>query len=81
MKVLIDGMTASQQLSIRREALDQIPGDYVEQMVSEGVITRDGRRIGFGHESFFDYCFARLFVGKNTRSLKGFFTTTVSGLI
>jgi hypothetical protein len=70
-QALVDGMTASQQLSIRREALDRIPPDYVDQMVSEGVITRDGRRIGFGHESFFDYCFARLFVGKS-RSLVEF---------
>ena len=31
-------------------------------MASEGVLTFDGRRYGFGHESFFDYCFARLFV-------------------
>ncbi len=59
---LVDGMTESQQLSIRREILDQIPPDYVEQMVSEGVITLSGNRVGFGHESFFDYCFARQFV-------------------
>jgi hypothetical protein len=31
-------------------------------MVSEGVITLSGNRVGFGHESFFDYCFARQFV-------------------
>lgn len=61
-RTLVDGMTESQQLSIRREMLDQIPPDYVEQMVSEGVISLSGNRLGFGHESFFDYCFARQFV-------------------
>ena len=61
-RALVEGMTESQQLSIRREVLDQIPADYVEQMVSEGVITLSGNRVGFGHESFFDYCFARQFV-------------------
>jgi hypothetical protein len=60
--VLVEGMTDSQQLSIRREMLDQIPSDYIEQMISEGVITLSGNRVGFGHESFFDYCFARQFV-------------------
>lgn len=59
---LVEGMTESQQLSIRREMLDQIPSDYIEQMISEGVITLSGNRAGFGHESFFDYCFARQFV-------------------
>ena len=61
-QVLVDGMTTSQQLSVRREVLDGCSQDYVDQMISEGVITRDGHRIGFGHESFFDYCFARQFV-------------------
>ena len=61
-QILVDGMTESQQLSIRQEKLDPIPSDYVEQMISEGVITLSGNRIGFGHESFFDYCFSRQFV-------------------
>ncbi len=61
-QTLVDGMTTSQQLSVRREALDKCSPRYAEQMISEGVITRDGHRIGFGHESFFDYCFARQFV-------------------
>jgi hypothetical protein len=65
MKAMVDGMTASQQLSVPRETLDQIPEDYVEQLISEGVVARDGKRFGFGHESFFDYCFARLFSGQN----------------
>lgn len=61
-QAMIDGMTTSQQLSVRREALDKCAPQYVDQMISEGVLTRDGYRIGFAHESFFDYCFARQFV-------------------
>ena len=61
MKTLCNEMTAAQQLSVHREALDGFSPDYVDQLASEGVITFDGRRYGFGHESFFDYCFARVF--------------------
>ena len=36
----------------------------MDRLASEGVLTFDRRRYGFGHESFFDYCFARVFVGQ-----------------
>jgi hypothetical protein len=68
---MVDGMTTSQQLSVRREALDKCSPRYVDQMISESVITREGHRIGFGHESFFDYCFARQFV-QESRPLTDF---------
>ena len=71
-QAMVDGMTTSQQLSVRREALDKCSPQYVDQMISEGVITRDGHRIGFGHESFFDYCFARQFV-LESRTLVDFY--------
>ncbi len=58
-------MTSSQQLSVRKEALDCVSPDYLHQMSSAGVIDFDGYRYGFGHESFFDYCFARIFCTKN----------------
>ena len=63
-RVLCDEMTASQQLSVLREKLDRFPNDFLYQMVSEGVLTFDGDRYGFGHEAFFDYCFARSFVAR-----------------
>ena len=63
-QVLCVEMTASQQLSALKEKLDQFPSDYLDQMASEGVLSFDGKRYGFGHESFFDYCFARGFVAK-----------------
>ena len=72
-KVLCDEMTASRQISVARETLDRFAPVYLESMASEGVITFDGRRYGFGHESFFDYCFARLFVSRST-SLVSFLT-------
>ena len=57
-------MTESQQLSVSRETLDEFPVDYRNSMVSEGVLSFDQNRYSFGHEAFFDYCFARIFMGK-----------------
>ena len=70
-ETLCDEMTAAQQLSVAKEKLDNFSPDYLKQMASEGVLTFDGHRYGFGHESFFDYCFARLFA-KRRESLVSF---------
>ena len=70
-ETLSDKMATAQQLSVRKEILDRFPAAYVRQLASEGVIAIDGHRCGFGHESFFDYCFARLFVAREER-LVGF---------
>ena len=61
-KTLCSEMTSTQQLSASRETLDDFSPAYVDRLASEGVLTFDGRRYGFGHESFFDYCFARVFI-------------------
>ena len=61
-ETLCNEMTSAQQLSVSRETLDRFPSAYVNRLASEGVLTFDGRRYGFGHESFFDYCFARVFI-------------------
>lgn len=63
-QVLCDEMTTTQQLSVLKEKLDRFPNGYLDQMASEGVLSFDGNRYGFGHESFFDYCFARGFIAK-----------------
>jgi hypothetical protein len=63
-QLLCDEMTRTQLLSVTREKLDRFAPEYLKQMASEGVLTSDGQRFGFGHESFFDYCFARGFVQK-----------------
>ncbi len=62
---LCDEMSASQQLSVMEEKLDRLPKEYVETMASEGVLSYDENRYGFGHESFFDYCFARDYILKS----------------
>ena len=62
---LCDEMSSSQQLSVPKERLDHLPAQYVGSMTSEGVLSFDGKRYGFGHESFFDYCFARVFIDRN----------------
>ena len=72
-QVLCNKMTESQQLSVLRETLDAFSPDYLDAMASEGVLSFDGKRYGFGHEAFFDYCFARIFVSKD-ESLTEFLT-------
>ena len=68
-ETLCNEMTSTQQLSAPRETLDDFSTAYVDQLASEGVLTLDGRRYGFGHESFFDYCFARVFFRRKVESL------------
>ena len=63
-QMLCKTMTESQQLSVSRETLDAFPVDYRNSMVSEGVLSLDQNRYSFGHEAFFDYCFARVFMRK-----------------
>ena len=56
---LASSMSARQELSVSASVMDDFPPDFLETMASEGVLTWDGKRYGFGHETFFDYCFAR----------------------
>ena len=70
---LCNDITDTQQLSVAREKLDDFQPEYLNCMVSEEVLTFDGRRYGFGHESFFDYCFARRFCA-GRQSLVSFLT-------
>ena len=64
MDAVCESMSKTQQLSVRKEKLDQISTDYLDQCVSENVLVAEGNSYAFGHESFFDYCFARLFASK-----------------
>ena len=68
MEILCRDMPSDQHLSFRREKLDKVSPEYLHQLASEGVLTLEGGRYGFGHESFFDYCFARLLI-ERTESL------------
>ncbi|MFZ1221134.1 MAG: hypothetical protein WAO00_17710 [Chthoniobacterales bacterium] len=60
-ETLVGDMNEAQELSVPKTRLDAFSPHFLDVMVSEGVLTCDGRRYGFGHESFFDYCFARIF--------------------
>ena len=64
-EALCDEMTLRQQLSVPKERLDRVAQVYLEQLASEGVVSFDGRSYGFGHESFFDYCSARVFYNRD----------------
>ena len=55
---IVKTMTERQALSVAAGLLDEYE-DAVSVMVSENVLDRDGQRISFFHESFFDYIFAR----------------------
>jgi hypothetical protein len=49
-----------QQLSVPDSVLDAHDlADDGDVFISEHVLTRDGNRIGYFHEAFFDYAFAR----------------------
>lgn len=48
-------------LAVAVGILDDFPRTSIEWMISNGVLVESGRRIRFGHESLFDYCFARFF--------------------
>lgn len=78
-QLLCDEMTRTQQLSVPREKLDRFEPAYIGQMASEGVLTCDRYRYGFGHESFFDYCFARAFSAKE-QSLAEFLAASAQHL-
>lgn len=59
LKALTDEMSKRQELSVPKAFIDPYPSTFVIGLVSSGVLTFNGRVYGFGHESFFDYCFAR----------------------
>jgi hypothetical protein len=62
---LAEAMSARQQLSVPRSVLDPDDLDVdADVLASEGVIVRDGSRVAFFHEAFFDYVFARAWVAR-----------------
>ncbi len=56
---LSEMLSKKQELSVPVTSMDKFPPAFLDIMVSEGVFSLDGQRYGFGHETFFDYCFAR----------------------
>jgi hypothetical protein len=63
---LIDEMNNRQELSVPKARLDEFSPEFLAAMASEGVLSFDGQRYGFGHESLFDYCFARRVAARET---------------
>lgn len=56
-------MSEREMLMAPGQILDAYRPD-ADAMVSEHVLIRGGERYGFFHEGFFDYCFARRFIGR-----------------
>lgn len=67
---LVRRMNDKQELSVPHPVVDDLD-QQVKVMASEGVLIVDQGRVTFFHETFFDYCFARLFLasGDNLRDL------------
>lgn len=60
---LIEYMNDNEVLTVPASVLDGAAAVEVGALESESVIVRDGGGIAFFHESYFDYLFARSFVG------------------
>ena len=63
---MCEAIGEKQHLSVPEHKLDGFSPSYLDQFVSEGVLAKDRTSYAFGHESFFDYCFARIFANKET---------------
>ncbi len=63
-RALCDDMNATRQPTAPRERLDDVSPAYLQHLAAEGVVTSDGRRYGFGHETLFDYCAARVWFNR-----------------
>lgn len=61
---LCDYMSENAVLHAPRELVDELQSD-VDAMLSAAVLSEDGGRLSFFHETFFDYVFARRFFGRN----------------
>ncbi|MFF8769792.1 hypothetical protein [Kitasatospora sp. NPDC015120] len=60
---LVDEMSRRETLTVPHALLDRFARADLAALVSAGVLFRaDGDRIGFFHETYFDYLFARSFV-------------------
>ena len=61
---MADHMSRRQALFVSVASLDD-HDETVAMMVSENILVRDGPRVAFFHEGFFDYIFAREFVASD----------------
>ncbi|MGC5016333.1 hypothetical protein ACLQ2R_36695 [Streptosporangium sp. DT93] len=70
-RALIDHMSNLETLTAPIEVLLAFLPEHIDALVSDGALVRDGHRIGFFHESYFDFLFAQAFVA-SSRDLHGF---------
>lgn len=57
-------------LAVTRSSLGRFPPAVLDWMITNGVLSEGNNRIRFGHESFFDYCFARFFEARDQTVLE-----------
>lgn len=57
---LCDELTSARTRTAPVERLDEVSPAWLDHLAAEGVVTLAGRRCGFAHETFFDYCAARV---------------------
>ena len=62
-ETLVSNMNENEMLSAPEGILDCLSQAEIDVAVSESVITRNNDRVSFFHESYFDYLFARAFIG------------------
>ena len=63
-RILCEEIASTRKRTVPMERLDEVSPAYLEHLAAAGVVTVDGRRCGFGHESLLDYCAARVFVNR-----------------
>ncbi|MDP9418734.1 MAG: ATP-binding protein [Actinomycetota bacterium] len=61
--LMVEEMSDRQELAVPVSRFDGLD-PQVKAMASEGVVVADDRQLSFFHETFFDYCFARRFMGR-----------------
>ncbi|MGH3319504.1 MAG: NB-ARC domain-containing protein [Streptosporangiaceae bacterium] len=59
---LVRFMSDRERLQAPAAVLDSAPATEVAALVSRGVLVEDADRVGFFHETYFDFLFARAFV-------------------
>ena len=61
---LVDAVHNSQELYQPISLFDET-SEGTNYLESHGILRRDGNKLSFFHQSFFDYCYARRFVSEN----------------
>mgnify|MGYP001809711771 CR=1 FL=1 len=70
-ELMVDSLCESKSISVVSERLSQYKDD-VDKMISSNIFTLKDNQIAFFHETFFDYCFARLLLSNQDRNLLSF---------